>query len=85
MDEVGLPAFVDILRHILAEDMVRNTETQESLYKSRARVNEVLDISVDEQSTTDAAETRPVKKDDGLHQNYIIPTENGYPGMEAPL
>lgn len=84
-----MEGLIPIMLHLVSEDIVRNSQTDNTLYKSRATLNRVLgdgseadklDMEYDDYQDGDRTPDR-----DGYHQNYIEPTEDGYPGLEAPL
>ena len=79
-EEVGLARSITIMMHIVSRDQVDNAREGEVLYKVRAKINGLMgDESELDESSGDS------KKSDGLHQNYIIPTENGYEGLLPPI
>lgn len=87
-EDVGMEGIVPIMLHLVSEDIVRNNQTENSLYQSRATLNRVLGDSTEadklKMSNDYQYEDRAPDRD-GFHQNYIEPTEDGYPGLEAPL
>lgn len=79
---------VPIMLHLVSEDIVRNNQTENALYQSRATLNRVLGDSTEADKLkmpNDYQDGYRTPDRDGYHQNYIEPTEDGYPGLEAPL
>lgn len=79
-EEVGLARAVTIMMHIVTQDQVDNSREGEQIYKIRAKINGLMG---DDRELNNSPENS--NKNDGLHQNYIVPTENGYEGLLPPI
>lgn len=85
LEEVTDEAAIDILKTIVSQDIMKENQTDGALHKSRAIINGIMGEEVDLDDVETYSYSSNGKPSDGLHQNYIEPTESGYPGLEAPL
>lgn len=86
LEELELDAALDVMRELVAQDILKNTETNEVLFKARAIVNGIIeDRPYDPETGEYRSSSNGPRKNDGLHENYIEPTEEGYLGLLPPL
>lgn len=79
-EEVGLTRAITVMMYIVSQDQVDNSREGDQIYAIRAKINGLMG-----DETESANNSGGPKKNDGLHENYIIPTENGYEGLLPPI